>query len=154
MAIQILDERISIASTNNSKPLGQLSPTPALIGDIGLQVGAAIPTGNTGSVRVALAGIVNLTYDLVVNSDITITVERNSNGTAGTGVVIYTQAYSTGGETIPPLSIIAGDFPPIDAVLSGQIRYSMFISSPDSGVIFYDGPIVFNGSASAGTTTS
>ena len=153
MSIQFLDERLSV---NRSDSLGmqELTTTPLFIGDIGLQVLAAIPTGNAGNVRVALTGTVGLLMtDLGIFADVTITVERNSNGTAGTGTVILTEVVSTGGvAALSPISVNAGDFPPAAAVLAGQIRYTMFIQASVSGILLR-GPVVFNGCASAGVTT-
>lgn len=122
---------------------------------ISLQVAAAIPTGNEGNVRVALTGTVGIRMpDTGIFADITITIERNGTETAGTGVVILTEVLSTQGVgAFSPISVSAGDFPPPSDVLSGQIRYTMFIQSSFQGIILR-GPVVFNGSASAGVTTS
>ncbi|WP_116190248.1 hypothetical protein [Paenibacillus taihuensis] len=51
-----------------------------------------------------------------------------------------------------PISITATDFPPAAAVLTGQIRYSLFIGADSPFSLVLSGPAVFNGSASAGTT--
>ncbi|WP_127534407.1 hypothetical protein [Paenibacillus kobensis] len=152
MANQFLDKRLSV-HRNDSAGTDFLSTTPLLIGDIGLQTGAAVPTGNAANVRVALTGTVGILNDVAVVDDILLTVERNGNGTAGTGVVILTEAFNTNGAPIAaPFSITAGDFPPAAAVIAGEIRYSLFISATGTGTVPLRGPVVFNGSASAGTT--
>ncbi|MCD1257998.1 hypothetical protein B5M42_003970 [Paenibacillus athensensis] len=154
MGIQFLDQRISI-HRSDSDGTTVLSATPLFIGDLGLQVLAAIPAGNTSNVRVALDGTVGIGTDTGIQATIRLTVERNSNGTAGTGVVILTESFPTAGMTvIPPISVTAADFPPAAAVLAGQIRYTLFIAvHVAEGTITLTGPVVFNGSASAGTTT-
>jgi len=153
MSIQFLDERISV-NRSNSAGVVPLTTTPLFVGDIGLQVLAAIPTGNAANVRVALSGTVGIRMlDTGIFVDVTITVERNSNGTPGTGVVVLTEALSTMGVgAFSPISVNAGDFPPAADVLAGQIRYTMFVQSSGDGVVLR-GPVVFNGSASAGVTT-
>ncbi|WP_127534408.1 hypothetical protein [Paenibacillus kobensis] len=153
MAIQFLDERISV-HRNNSTGAEVLSATPLLIGDIGLQTGAAVPAGNASLVRVALTGTVGVGVVEEVAPTVTLTIERNSNGTAGTGVVILTDTFNIGfSSSLPPFSVSGGDFPPAAAVTAGagEIRYSLFLSVDTTGVVL-TGPAVFNGSASAGTT--
>ncbi|QJD86507.1 hypothetical protein [Cohnella herbarum] len=154
MSIQFLDERLSIHRSDSSGT-EILTATPLFIGDIGLQVLAAIPAGNAANVRVALNGIVGIQTDIGVFATINLTVERNSTGVAGTGVTILTESYSTEGvASFPPISVSAGDFPPASAVLAGQIRYTLFISVTDTeSSLGLKGPVVFNGSASAGVTT-
>ncbi|MBW7476183.1 hypothetical protein K0T92_15675 [Paenibacillus oenotherae] len=153
MSIVFLDERISIHS-NNSNGTDPLSTTPLLIGDIGLQTGGAIHSGNAANVRIALEGTVGLTVDTEAEPVITLTIERNGSSTAGTGVLIHQQVFDTDFiRVFSPLSITAGDFPPAAAVLAGEIRYTLFISSTSDAIIL-SGPVAFNGSASAGTTTS
>lgn len=147
MSIQFLDERLSVHRSDSSG-MQQLPTTPLFVGDIGLQVLAAIPSGNAGNVRVALTGTVGVRMtDTGILADITITVERNGNGTAGTGVVILTEVISTQGvAALSPISVSAGDFPRASDVLAGQIRYTMFIQASRDGIILR-GPVVFNGSA-------
>ncbi|ANE47726.1 hypothetical protein SY83_17170 [Paenibacillus swuensis] len=153
MAIQFLDERISVQNDTSSGTLVLPTPAPLLLGDIGLQVLAAIPTGNAADVRVALNGIVGLSTDIGVIDTVTLTVERNSTGEAGTGVTVLTEIFvTTGIAAFPPLSVSAGDFPPESDVLNGEIRYSLFIVVEGEGSLILTGPVVFNGSASAGTT--
>ncbi|WP_339319541.1 hypothetical protein [Paenibacillus sp. FSL R10-2734] len=150
MPIVFVDERISINS-NNSNGSVLLSSTPLLIGDIGLQTGVVANTTNAGNVRVALSGTVNVTGDTGLFATITLTIERNGTGTAGSGTLIYTEVFNTNGlASFSPLSITTGDFPLAAAVNAGQIRYTLFIVS--SGSTTLRGPVGFNGSASAGTT--
>jgi len=152
MAIQFLDERLSIQSNENTGT-GFLSATPLLIGDIGLQTGSVDP-GNEDSVRVALQGTVGFLGAVEVTATLTLTIERNGTGTPGTGVLIYTETFDTDGSaSFGQMSLTAADFPPALAVLADQIRYTLFITST-SGSIVFSGPAVFNGSASAGTTSS
>ncbi|THF79525.1 hypothetical protein [Cohnella fermenti] len=153
MSIQFLDGRLSI-HRSNSAGADALTTTPLFIGDLGLQVIGAIPTGNAANVRAALSGTVGIEMvDSGIFIDITITVERNSNGTAGTGVVILSEVLSTNGVgAFSPISVNAGDFPPEADVLAGQIRYSMFIEASEGGATLR-GPVVFNGYATAGATT-
>jgi len=153
LAIQFLDERLSV-HRNNSTGTEAVTTTPLLIGDIGLQTVAAVSAGNSGLVRVALTGIAGIAFGIEETANITLTIERNGTGTAGTGTVIYTDMFFIGDSTfdIPPISVVAGDFPPASVVAAGEIRYSLFISADvDTGVTLM-GPAVFNGSASAGTT--
>jgi hypothetical protein len=153
MAIQFLDERLSV-HRNNSAGAEPITTTPLFIGDIGLQTVAAAPAGNAGLVRVALTGVAGVALGVESTASVTLTIERNGTGTVGTGTVIYTDTLFLGGGSfsIPPISVVAGDFPPAGVVVAGEIRYSLFISADtDSGVTLV-GPAVFNGSASAGTT--
>lgn len=153
MAIQFLDERLSV-HRNNSAGAESITTTPLFIGDIGLQTVAAAPAGNSALVRVALTGTVGVAIEAEGSLSITVTIERNGTGTAGTGTVIYTDTFSVGGGAfdIPPFSVSAGDFPPSNVVVVGQIRYSLFISSSTDLGATLIGPAVFNGSASAGTS--
>jgi hypothetical protein len=149
MPIVFVDERISIFANDNTGAL-VLTATPLLIGDIGLQTFTVANTAIAANVRIALDGTVKVTGDVELFATLTLTIERNSTGIAGTGVLIYTQIFETDGfESIPPLSITAGDFPPAAAVNAGQIRYTLFIAS--TGAVTLTGPVGFNGSAAAGT---
>ncbi|SET12161.1 hypothetical protein [Paenibacillus sp. NFR01] len=150
MPIVFLDERISVFS-NISTGTTLIETTPVLIGDIGLQTFAVANTPDASNARVALNGSVQLDGDVELFATVTLTIERNSTGTAGTGTLIYTEVFDTDGITsLAPLSITTGDFPPAAAVNAGQIRYSLFISSTIE--IILTGPVGFNGSAVAGTT--
>ncbi|PWV92462.1 hypothetical protein DFQ01_13523 [Paenibacillus cellulosilyticus] len=153
MAIQFLDERLSV-HRNNSAGAEPITTTPLFIGDIGLQTLAAAPAGNADLVRVALTGIAGVALGVEQTANITLTIERNGTGTAGTGTVIYTDTLFLGGGSFdtPPISVVAGDFPPANVVEVGQIRYSLFISSDTDTGVTLNGPAVFNGSASAGTS--
>ncbi|MDQ0875857.1 hypothetical protein QFZ77_004516 [Paenibacillus sp. V4I3] len=86
MSNQFLDLRISEAS-NSSTSVSPVPITPALFGDIGLQTAAAVGTSNQNSVRVALWGTVGVSASSA--GSITITVERNSGNTPGSGTLIY-----------------------------------------------------------------
>lgn len=153
MAIQFLDERLSV-HRNDSAGAEPITTTPLFIGDIGLQTVAAVAAGNSDLVRVSLTGVAGVAIGVEDTATITLTIERNGTGAAGTGTVIYTDSLflSGGSFDTPPISVVAGDFPPAGDVVVGQIRYSLFISADtDTGVTLM-GPAVFNGSASAGTT--
>jgi hypothetical protein len=158
MAIQFLDERLSL-HRSNSMGTDILSETPILIGDLGIQTVAAIGTGNAANVRVALSGTVGVigVNDLPsLIADIVLTVERNGSGIAGTGIIILEEVVATRGlgEIGPPLSVTASDFPPAAAVLAGQIRYSLFVKAIITvGGIILSGPVAFHGVACAGNTT-
>lgn len=118
---------------------------------------SSLPTlSNAGNVRVALAGSVGLGTDTGISATITLTIERNGTSAAGTGTLIYQQVFFTEAvSSFSPLSITTGEFPPAADVLAGQIRYTLFIAvAVEEGVITLTGPVGFNGSASAGTTTS
>ncbi|SDW80888.1 hypothetical protein [Paenibacillus sp. CF384] len=159
MPIQFLDSRISIHSNEfgGSDPLSDL---PLLIGDIGLQVLAAIPL-NTSNVRVALTGTAVIDFAPAVEPEegildptvVTLTVERGGDGTAGTGVTILNEQFEIyRWSTLFPISVSAADFPPAADVLGHQIRYTLFIAVDGYFSLVLGGPAVFNGIASAGTT--
>ncbi|REE70505.1 hypothetical protein A8990_13059 [Paenibacillus taihuensis] len=144
-----------------------LSSIPLLIGDIGLQTAGVSPF-NVSNVRALLTGTASVAKVFApttgdeeipdLSATITITIERNGTGTAGTGALILEEVVSVGvaQTTIAPLSVSAGGFPPAAAVTAGQIRYTMFISvdNPLSNLFEFElaGPAVFNGIATAGTT--
>ncbi|SEO56241.1 hypothetical protein [Paenibacillus sp. OV219] len=165
MAIQFLDMRLSVHS-NESGGTTAFSSTPLLIGDIGLQTAGVSPF-NVSTVRALLTGTASVAKVFSPTSEeevpdltarITITVERNGTGTAGTGTVILEEVVQVGAAqtTVAPLSVSVGDFPPAAAVQAGQIRYTMFISVDNPLSIAFQylltGPAVFNGVATAGTT--
>ncbi|WP_143106676.1 hypothetical protein [Cohnella sp. OV330] len=145
MSIQFLDLRISEAR-NNSSGTSPVPTTPTLFGDIGLQTAAVVGTANQNNVRVALWGTVGISAASA--GLITITVERNSGDTPGSGSLIYT--LTTGLAAREFITFHAGDFPPT-AEVTNQIRYTMFLSSSVAGMNL-DGPISFGGIAAAGTT--
>ncbi|WP_308635514.1 hypothetical protein [Paenibacillus silvisoli] len=159
MTIQFLDSRISIHSNDfgGSTPVTDL---PLMVGDIGLQVVAANPL-NTSNVRVSLSGTVFVDFappptgepTVPVSQTIAISVERGGDGGAGTGVQILNQQFFiVPGHPLYPISVTAADFPPAADVLTGQIRYVMYVAT-DGGVdLVLAGPAVFNGLAAAGTT--
>lgn len=152
MPIVFVDQRISINS-NNSDGETILGVTPLLIGDIGLQTASVANTANAANVRVALDGSVNITGDIELFATVTLTIERNGTGVAGTGALIYTEVFNTAGDaTFSPISITTGDFPPAAAVNANEIRYTLFIAS--TGTTILAGPVGFNGSAVAGTTST
>lgn len=156
MAIQFLDERISIHSNSfgGSEPLSTLL---LLVGDIGLQVVAANPL-NTNNVRVSLVGTVSIssappTAETPEPGTISLFLERGGDGTPGTGVTIWQEQFDIQpNASLFPISITAADFPPAADVLTGQIRYVLFIGADSPFSLVLDGPAVFNGSATAGTT--
>ncbi|OXM16277.1 hypothetical protein [Paenibacillus herberti] len=153
MAIRFLDERLSTFLIDSSGT-GSLSDTPLLIGDIGLQVVAAqlVPEHLT-SVRVSLTGMVGITAIEGPNLSITISIERNGADAFGSGTVIFQEDFNSQGvAAFSPLVVVAGDFPPADVVMAGQIRYTMFVSVIDTTPTL-SGPVTFNGIASTGTTT-
>ncbi|MCM3747213.1 hypothetical protein M3223_07575 [Paenibacillus pasadenensis] len=155
MAIQFLDERLSTLLIDSSGT-ELLSNTPLLIGDIGLQVAAAqlVPEHLT-SVRVSLTGMIGIREiegPMELSLNFTIRIERNGTDTFGSGTVIFEENFILIGEpAFSPLAVVAGDFPPADVVMEGQIRYTMFISLP-RGTPTLTGPVTFNGSAATGTT--
>ncbi|OXM16274.1 hypothetical protein [Paenibacillus herberti] len=156
MAIQFLDERLSTLLIDSSGT-ELLSDTPLLIGDIGLQVVAAqlVPEHLT-SVRVSLTGIVGIVSiegPEEISLNFTISIERNGTDTFGFGTVIFEEdVIAFGGGALTPLVVVAGDFPPADVVMAGEIRYTMFVSVL-MGTPTLTGPVTFNGSAATGTTT-
>lgn len=153
MSIVFLDQRIStyrIDSTGETV----LTDTPLLIGDIGLQVVAAqaVPEHVT-SVRVALSGMVGIVPGVEEAPEITVCIERNGGDTLGSGIMIFREDFNTQGlSAFSPLVVAAGDSPPVEAVLAGQIRYTLFVSATDSVNTILSGPVTFNGSAVTGTT--
>ncbi|QHW31394.1 hypothetical protein GZH47_11435 [Paenibacillus rhizovicinus] len=161
MSIQFLDSRISIHRDDfgGSQPLSTL---PILVGDIGLQVLAAIPA-NTSNVRVSLSGTVVVDFAPPVEPTlelppgptvITVTVERGGDGTAGTGVTILNEQFNIRVfSALFPISVTAADFPPAADVLAQEIRYTMFVATDGFFDLILTGPAVFNGIAAAGTTT-
>lgn len=152
MSIVFVDERISVYSNVSGRSI-MLSPIPLLIGDIGLQTVAVANTANAANVRVALNGTAAPAGGTGLFTTITLTIERNGTSTAGSGTLIYTEVFNTGGNaSFSPISITTGDSPPADAVNAGEIRYTLFIAS--AGTTTLPGPVGFNGSAVAGTTTS
>ncbi|SEO55868.1 hypothetical protein [Paenibacillus sp. OV219] len=166
LANQFLDMRLSVHS-NTSGGDTELTNTPLLIGDIGVQTAGAASM-NVSNVRVLLTGTVSVikfydpdiiivTEEAILTSFITISIERGGTGTAGTGTVIWEEVVDVSllQLTIAPLSVNAGDFPPAAAVMAGQIRYTMFIrvDNPFYSYRFeLSGPAVLNGIAAAGTT--
>ncbi|MWC28031.1 hypothetical protein [Paenibacillus sp. MMS18-CY102] len=154
MTIQFLDGRLSVFR-NDSAGTDLLTDTPLLIGDVGLQTGAAALLGNVGDVRVALTGTVGI-FTEGTGAEIILTVERNGTDSAGSGVLILTESFFTNGlSSVVPISVSAGDFPTASEVAAGEIRYTLFIAAIISeGSILLSGPVVFNGTAFAGTTTS
>ncbi|MBP3961981.1 hypothetical protein [Paenibacillus lignilyticus] len=160
MPNQFLDSRISIHRNDfgGDEPLDNLA---ILIGDIGLQVGAAVPL-NTNNVRVSLTGTavidfapsVEPTLELPLEPTVvSLFVERGGDGTPGTGVTILSEQFNIHfWSALFPISITAADFPPAADVLTGQIRYTLFIARDGFFDLVLIGPAVFNGIASAGST--
>ncbi|WP_219837205.1 hypothetical protein [Paenibacillus sp. R14(2021)] len=80
-------------------------------------------------------------------------VQRGGDGTLGTGTQILFQQFDVRLlSTLYPISITAADFPPAADVLTGQIRYSLFIATDGFIDFVVSGPAVFNGIAVAGST--
>lgn len=169
MSTILLDMRLSVHD-NSSSGETELTNTPLVIGDIGLQTTGAAPF-NLNNVRALLTGTVGVAKvydpDIVVEkllrevppgtTIITLTIERGGTNVAGSGTVIWEEIADVAALqlTIAPLSVSAGDFPPASAAATGQIRYTMFISVNNplySYRFFLSGPVVFNGIAAAGTT--
>ncbi|SDT51713.1 hypothetical protein SAMN05444162_4718 [Paenibacillaceae bacterium GAS479] len=153
MAIVFLDERLSTLQTD-SNGTDLITSTPLLIGDIGLQVVAAqLVPEHINSVIVSLVGMVGVVAIEGININITISIERNGADTFGSGTVIFQQVFNSQGiSAYGAFPIVAGDFPPAEAVLAGQIRYTMFVSVSNTTQTLA-GPVTFNGIASTGTTT-
>jgi hypothetical protein len=151
MSIQFLDERISIAG-NDATGTEIIASVPLLIGDIGLQTGAAAAAGNAASVRVQLNGTVSVFLQPKVTTTIAFAIERNGASDAGTGTLIWTQLFNPSyNNSLVPLSVAAADFPPAADVVAGQIRYTLFITAKGDPIL--NGPIVFYGTATAGSTS-
>ncbi|NUU73836.1 hypothetical protein [Paenibacillus xylanilyticus] len=150
MTTQFLDSRLSL---NNTYSFGTepLTTTPTLFGDIGLQTVNAIGTPNASDVRVQLWGMVGVFRSEANTVDIF--VERGGTGVIGTGVLIFSLNIElSAGPGHRDLTFVTGDFPPLSDVLTGQIRYTMYISINDETPVTLSGPVTFIGSASAGTS--
>lgn len=152
MPIVFLDSRVSTALASSTGTT-VLPTDPTLLGDIGLQVNEVLGTPNEGDVRVELMGSVNL--DGTPANQVTITIERNGTGTAGTGTVIYTAVVDFGATGNNMIAFSAADFqPPVPTAGAniGQLRYTMFVEDTSTGGpdITIVGPVNFNGLAQAG----
>lgn len=148
MPIVFVDQRISVHSSSSGGTT-TVTATPLFIGDIGIQTLAVANTAVASDVRVALNGTVNLLGGVETVATVTLTIERNGAGTAGTGTLIYTETFDTDGEVnFSPLSITTGDFPSLTDVNAGQIRYTLFVASSEDITLL--GPVGFNGTAVAG----
>lgn len=154
MGLQFLDERISVAV--NFPLAGTTIPVtpPILIGDIGLQTGAAVSAGNAGKVRVALHGSVGIrTVEKETSFAIAFVIERGGGSALGAGTIIWGDVFRFESAITLPLPINAADFPPADAVSAGEIRYTLFVFAQEkSGEVLLRGPVTFNGVATAGTS--
>lgn len=149
MPIVFVDQRISVHSSSTGGTT-TITATPLFIGDIGLQTLAVANTSVAGDVRVALTGTVGVLGGVETLATITLTIERNGTGVAGTGTLIFTETFDTDGDvSLSPLSITTGDFPSIADVNAGQIRYTLFIASSEDITLL--GPVAFNGTVVAGT---
>ncbi|WP_438491674.1 hypothetical protein [Paenibacillus sp. IHBB 3054] len=148
MSIQFLDMRIAQDSTSDTPALGLSSSSfPYTFGDIGLQTTSVSPE-NVGLVRVTLNAYARLTLSASSSSTVvpnaTFTILRN-------GTPIFSTVYqkpTTQFETIYEMSgLTAVDYPPAADVLSGQIRYTIYVVT-NYGITL--GARCFSGSAVAG----
>ncbi|MDI4645940.1 hypothetical protein [Cohnella hashimotonis] len=152
MTIQFLDSRLSL-NRNDSAGTQTLSPTPVLLGDIGLQTAAVVGTANEGNVRVELWGTIGVSG--VAASTVTVYVQRGGSAIFGSGVIFYTAAVDLmDGPGNRLITFAAADFPPALFVANREIRYTMFVAAAGEPVVTVLGPVSFNGLAQAGTTTS
>ncbi|MDQ0655990.1 hypothetical protein [Paenibacillus sp. W2I17] len=150
MPIQFLDSRMSLNNTFSSGTT-TLVTTPTLLGDIGLQTVAAIGTPNESDVRILLWGTVGV-FRSATNL-VNIYVERGGTGIFGSGLLIFNSTIDlTSGPGTRLFSFTAGDFPPVSNVVTGQIRYTMYVASAAETPVTILGPVSFNGSAQAGTS--
>lgn len=180
MTLQFLDSRLS--EHNNGSSSTEVVSTGGvfdLIGDIGLQMTSVLAI-NIDKVRVSLNGTVGVsqwrdtTYpakgygsdDLDVGPYIIggftnsywhkailkITIERGGTGVQGTGITILEEEVIL--ETTQlDISVTGSDFVPPAFVILGEVRYTMFITNlTQYSKVTLNGPVVFNGVASAGTT--
>ncbi|WP_440110681.1 hypothetical protein [Paenibacillus sp. QZ-Y1] len=150
MPTQFLDSRLSL---HNTFSVGTtiLSTTPTLLGDIGLQTVSAIGTSNENDVRIQLWGTVGVNRSAA--NLVNIYVERGGTGIFGTGFLIFNSTIDlTSGPGSRLLTFAAGDFPPVTDVVTGQIRYTMYVASTAATAVTIIGPVSFNGLAQAGTS--
>ncbi|MEC0125325.1 hypothetical protein [Paenibacillus pabuli] len=131
MTIRALDMRVSEHNSGTGGNIEYVFVTPILIGDLGIQTSSVSPDLN--SVRVWLSGSVTFykALDSPDDTDVTVVIERNGNGTLGSGTRIYQSVVRPGpiDGTASTISITAADLPNIQALITGQIRYSLFIYS-------------------------
>ncbi|MBO7744356.1 hypothetical protein I8J29_09135 [Paenibacillus sp. MWE-103] len=150
MSTQFLDSRLSLNNTTSSGTT-LLTTTPALFGDIGLQTVNAIGTPNENDVRIQLWGMVGVSR--IEPNIVNIFVERGGTGVFGTGLLVFSSTIElTPGPGSRDLTFVTGDFPPVTDVVTGQIRYSMYLSINQPTAVILRGPVTFTGSASAGTS--
>ncbi|MCM3746497.1 hypothetical protein M3223_03930 [Paenibacillus pasadenensis] len=153
MAQQFLDLRLSQAlnSPTASVPLGT---ELLLVGDIGLQTVAAANTPMAATVKIMLTGTMAYMTEEQRDANVSVAIEKNGGETFGSGILVYSNLLmpgTLGSVTIFPISVSCADFPTVAEVNAGQIRYTLFISSPvpdgeDTSLI---GPVAFNGIAVA-----
>ncbi|QJD84009.1 hypothetical protein [Cohnella herbarum] len=157
MPTQFLDLRLSEHNSGIGNVSQPLNVVPQLIGDLGIQTLGAVGTPNENDVRVSLTGSLTVYkfLDTPDDTDITVVIERNGNGTINSGTAIYESTVRPGPVqgTAFTISITASDFPNAAIVTNGQIRYSLFVYSTlevgNDGVLLY--AAVFNGVAMAGS---
>ncbi|MFC4775994.1 hypothetical protein ACFO9Q_04270 [Paenibacillus sp. GCM10023252] len=164
MAIQFIDMRLSLQNNEGDLTFVGIAPTPTplMIGDIGLQTVSVVGTANQSNVRVWLSGTVGLRFATTSgepppSSVVTFIVSRNSDGgDPASGTIILTEVINT--TTYPfnvPVSITSSDFPPSNEVEAGEIRYSLYVQIDavvEGTTALLTGPTAFNGMAAAGTT--
>lgn len=117
--------------------------TPQLVGQIGLQT-----AGATTNLRVEMSGTVSVQLPLVpIAATFTVTIVR---GTLSTDPLVYSASEALGIAILGPqvLTVAASDFNPAIPV-SGQLTYTMFVSSNALGTIRV-GPESFNGALYSG----
>ncbi|HBU81742.1 MAG TPA: hypothetical protein DEF35_08895 [Paenibacillus sp.] len=150
MATQFLDSRLSLNNIYNTGT-AILPATPTLLGDIGLQTVGAIGTPNQSDVRVELWGTIGISGTAA--DTVNIFVERGGTGVFGTGVLIFAAVIPlTSGPGSRLETFVAGDFPPVSNVVTGQIRYTMYASNTGETDVTITGPVSFTGLAQAGTS--
>lgn len=125
------------------------SSLPYTFGDIGLQTAGVLPA-NADAVRVTLNAYVRLEMSVSANPTITpnatITIRRNNTIIFTT---VYQKAENETDITYELAGITAVDYPPAAAVLGGQIRYTISVST-NYGVTL--GARSFSGIAVAGNS--
>ncbi|WP_143044335.1 hypothetical protein [Paenibacillus sp. CF384] len=150
MSTQFLDSRLSLNNTSSSGT-EPLTETPTLYGDIGLQTVNAIGTPNVNDVRIQLWGMVGVFRS--ESNAVDIFIERGGTGVFGTGTLIFSLNIElSAGPGHRDLTFVTGDFPPLADVVTGQIRYCMYLAINEPTDVILSGPVTFVGSASAGTS--
>lgn len=150
MSIQFLDMRISQDSTTDLPGVSLSSSSIGYtFGDIGLQT-TGIASENVNLVRVTLNAYARITLAASSNPSIvpnvTFTIVRN-NTTIFSTVYQKPASQSQTEETYEMGGLTAVDYPPAADVLTGQIRYQIYVTT-NYGVTL--GARCFSGTAVAG----